>query len=146
MYKTNLPFTYTVNALVFASLLTGKYKEYTLPLSLGVLLTGTVSAQLYPEGIAKKYGHSIQTVKIADIFTHWLPAYLLYKSTNNRVRTHHMIVAIVLPLLYFSYQYKTQQMVDPIKHMMATYPGVPLWVFFLYFVGVKNNEINLRLI
>lgn len=140
-HKTNLPFTYSMNALAFASLISGKHKEYTLPLTLGALLTGTVSAQVYPEGIAKKYNHSIQTVKIADIFAHWLPAYLLYKSTKGKVRSHHMITAILLPLLYFSYQYKTQRVVNPIKHMMATYPGVPFWVFTLYLGGVSLPKI-----
>ena len=141
MNETNLPFTYTMDTLAFASLLSGKYKEYTLPLSLGALLTGTLSAQLYPEGIAKKYGHSIQVVKIVDIFAHWLPAWLLYKSTKGKVRSHHMITAVVLPMLYFSYQYKTQKVVNPIKHMMTTYPGVPFWVFALYLGGVSLPNI-----
>lgn len=141
MNETNLPFTYSVNVLAFASLISGKHKEYTLPLSFGALLTGTLSAQVYPKGIAQKYGHSIQTVKIADVMAHWLPAYLLYKSTKGKVRSHHMVCAVVLPLLYFSYQYKTQRVVNPIKHMMATYPGVPFWVFALYLGGVSLPNI-----
>ena len=141
MNETNLPFTYSVNVLAFASLISGKHKEYALPLTLGALLTGTVSAHVYPEGIAKKYGHPIETVKFADVMAHWLPAYLLYKNTKGKVRSHHMITAIVLPLLYFSYQYKTQRVVNPIKHMMATYPGVPFWVFTLYLGGVSLPNI-----
>ena len=139
--KTNIPFTYIVNTLAFASILSGNHKEYALPISMGALLSGSISAQFYPEGISKKYGLSIPTIQAGDILVHWLPAYLLYKSTKGKVRSHHMFAAIVLPLLYFSYQYKTQRVVNPIKHILNTYPGVPFWVFALYTGGVSLPKI-----
>ncbi len=139
--KTNLPFTHVINMLAFASYLSGKHKEYILPMSLGALFTGSISAQIYPDGMSKKYGLSTHVLKVGDILTHWLPAYILFKSTKNKVNSHHMITAVVLPLLYFSYQYKTRQVVNPIKHLLETYPGVPLWVFALYLGGVSLTKI-----
>lgn len=139
--STNLPFTYIINAIGFANLITNRNNEYILPMSLGALFTGSMVAHKYPEGVSKKYNFSLSTVKLGDVFAHWLPAYIFHRTTKNKVRSHHMLIAVLSPLLYFSYKYKTQQVVDPIKHLMATYPGVPFWVFTLYLGGVSLPNI-----
>lgn len=135
-----MPFTHIINAVVAASLITGRYKEYTFPMSLGALFTGSMISQMYPNGLSSKYGLSVSTIQIADVFTHWLPAYLIYKNTN-KVRFHHMVFGMVVPLLYFSYKYKSHKMVHPLKHLMETYPGVPFWVFTLYIGGVLFPKV-----
>lgn len=141
MKDTNIPFTHVINALAVASLATNRHQEYILPMSLGALFTGSVSAQVFPEGIAKKYGLSVSAVKMADVFAHWLPAYLLFRSTKNKVHSHHMLTATLAPLLYFSFKYKALEPTHPVKHIMATYPGVPFWVFTLYLGGVSFSRV-----
>lgn len=140
MKDTNIPFTHVINALAIASLASKQHQEYILPMSLGALFTGSVSAQVFPDGIAKKYGLSVPAVKMADVFAHWLPAYLLIRSTKKKVRSHHMLVATLAPLVYFSFKYKTLETAHPVKHIMATYPGVPFWVFTLYLGGVISTQ------
>jgi hypothetical protein len=132
---TNLPFTYVKNILVLGSLMINKYHEFILPMSLGTLLTGTIVAHGFPCGVSKKYNLSLSMIRIGDVLMHWIPLILMLVYTSGKVSISQSLIAIVLPLLYFSYKYKTCQVVNPKNHIMETYPDVPLWVFFMYMGG-----------
>ena len=74
-------------------------------------------------------------IRIGDVLMHWIPLILMLVYTSGKVSISQSLIAIVLPLLYFSYKYKTCQVVNPKHHIMETYPDVPLWVFFMYMGG-----------
>lgn len=139
--ECNVPFTNVINGVILISALMGKQNMF-LPVSIGVLCTGSTMAQLYPEGISKKYKKSIKLLRIADVFVHWLPALYLIHTTKRRTPRSHVALAMCVPLMYFSFGFRRDglpRLNEPFGNMMRTYPGVPAWVFSLYVAGALGT-------
>lgn len=138
---TNPPLTFVINIMSITSIIAG-HPEMMFPTIIGTLATGSVISHLFPKGIADKYTRGdVSQVKMADIGFHWFPAitlYLLYRS--KKLNNRHVVMALALPLLYFSVQHTKNdiRLANPLKHLQETYPGVPLWVFSLYGAGALS--------
>ena len=137
----NVPFTNVINGIILLSALMGKQNIF-LPVSIGVLCAGTTMAQLYPEGISKKYKKSVSLLRVADLFVHWLPALVLLHTTRRRATPFHVAVSMCVPLMYFSLGFKKDSppsLKEPFGNMLDTYPNVPRWVFALYVAGALGT-------
>lgn len=139
--ECNVPFTNVINGVILLSALRRKQHMF-LPVSIGVLCAGSAMAQLYPEGISKKYKKSVEMLRIADVFVHWLPALYLLHTTKRLAPRSHLALAMCVPLLYFSVGFRRDgppRVKEPFRNMTRTYPGVPPWVFALYVAGALGT-------
>lgn len=133
MTSSKIPFTYFLNCVNFVSLLTNT-SEYVCPANFGMFLAGTVIAQIYPDGIAKKQNISVDLVRKSDNFIHLLPMLMMcYKSKH--VKNKHVMVSLLLPLVYFGVNLNELKFENPITTLKNTYPGVPLEVHSMYSIG-----------
>lgn len=136
-----IPFTYIVNICSLMSVMCNK-SEYLFPANMGALFAGSLMSQVYPKRIATKYNLSTTTVKVGDIFLHWLPVIYMYYNTN-RIRKKHLIFSSIFPVIYFLSHVENSSQIS-IKHTISnlkkTYPGVPLYVFSFYYVGLLFSK------
>ena len=138
---TNPPLTFIINVMNITALITGT-SETMIPANFGAVASGGIIAHFYTKETAKKYTNGNQTkVRLADLAFHWFPAIALYSLNRKRIKRKHATMAMVLPLVYFSVKHDNNnvRLVNPIKHLQETYPGVPLWVFSLYAVGAMAS-------
>ena len=132
--SSKIPFTYFLNCVNFFSLLTNT-SEYVCPANFGMFLAGTIIAQIYPDGIAKKQNISVDLVRKSDNFIHLLPMLMMcYKSKD--IKKKHVLFSIILPLIYFGVNLNELKFENPIITLRRTYPGVPLEVHSMYGIGV----------
>lgn len=142
----NVPFTNVINSIILLSALRGKQGIF-LPVSVGVLCAGSTMAQLYPEGISKKYNKSVSLLRFADLFVHWIPAFILLHTTKRRSTPTHAAIALCAPLLFFSIGFRRDgppTLKEPFGNMLKTYPDVPRWVFALYVLGALGTPVLQR--
>lgn len=135
---TNPPLTFLINVMNIAAMITGT-SETMIPANLGAVAAGSIITQCFTKEIAKKYTNGNETkVRLSDIVFHLFPAIVLYSLYRHKVKSKHAVMAIVLPFIYFLVKHDNNNvgLVNPIKHIQDTYPGVPIWVFFMYAVGV----------
>lgn len=138
---TNPPLTFVINVMNIATMITGT-PETMIPVNVGAVASGSIITQFYTKEMAKKYTNSNETkVRLGDIIFHWFPALTLYSLYHKRIKVKHATMAMVLPLVYFSVKHDKNnvRLVNPIRHLQETYPGVPLWVFSLYAVGAMAS-------
>ena len=131
----NPPLTFIINLMNCAAFIGGGSLEMMTPINVAAAIPGTLISQLYPKKLSEKYTNGNETVlRIGDVFIHWLPATILFNRYKHKVKNRHVLMAMILPGLYFSFKQKKGEfgITDPIKHLKETYPGVPLWVFSIY--------------
>lgn len=134
---TNPPLTFVINVMNIAAMITGT-PETMIPANFGAVAAGSIITQFYTKEMAKKYTNGDETkVKLTDLAFHWIPAITLYSLYRKRIRGKHAVMAIVLPLIYFAVKHDKNnvRIVNPVRHLQETYPGVPLWVFSMYAAG-----------
>lgn len=132
-----IPFTCVVNICSLMSVVCNK-SEYLFPANMGALFAGSLMSQVYPKRIATKYNLSTTTVKVGDIFLHWLPVIYMYHNTKH-IRKKHLIFSSIFPIIYFLSHVENSRQISvkhTISNLQKTYPGVPLYVFSFYYVGI----------
>lgn len=133
----NPPVTYVVNLMNFCTLISG-YSRMMVPTNLAILIPASIMSHFKQGFLAKRYleGRS-ELMPWVDFCTHWLPtAFIITHNRRKRIRRRDVMVAALLPWLYFSMGQKSKNkffFVNPISHLMNVYPGVPLSIFFCYY-------------
>lgn len=138
---TNPPLTFVINVMNIAAMITGT-PETMIPANVGAVAAGSIITQFYTKEMAKKYTNGNEAkVRLTDLAFHWFPAFVLYSLYRKRIKGKHATMAIALPLVYFAVKHDKNnvRLVNPIRHLQETYPGVPLWVFSLYAVGAMAS-------
>lgn len=136
-----IPFTCVVNICSLLSVVCNK-SEYLFPANMGTLFAGSLMSQFYPKKIAKKYNLSTVTIQITDVFIHWLPLIYMYHNTKY-VRRKHLAFSSVFPIIYFLSHVENASCISvkrTIENLQKTYPGVPLYVFAFYYVGILCSK------
>ena len=111
-----------------------------LPVVMGVWATGVVITYFYSKKLREQYGISRSTMANADLRGHWIPfigilsIYLITHQKTDTLNTTYIAVALtalilatVLPLVYFCSKKKSPTQI---------YPGVPKGIFSLYVIPV----------
>lgn len=138
---TNPPLTFVINVMNIAAMITGT-PETMIPANVGAVAAGCIITQFYTKEMAKKYTNGNETkMRLTDIAFHWFPALALYSLYRKRIKGKHATMAIALPLVYFAVKHDKNnvRLVNPVRHLQETYPGVPLWVFSLYAAGAMAS-------
>lgn len=120
--------------------------ETMVPANFGAVTAGSIMSQFYTKEMAEKYSNGNETkVRLNDFASHWFPALVLYSLYHKKVNNRHLVMALSLPLMYFSVKHDKNnvRLVNPVKHLQETYPGVPIWVFSMYAIGaVLSTKVN----
>jgi hypothetical protein len=71
---------------------------------------------------------------------HWIPSIILaVHNRKKRIRKRDISFAAMLPWIYFSMGQKKTNcyfFVNPIRHLQEVYPGVPLRIFWIYYLSL----------
>lgn len=133
----NPPLTYYVNIMNLCTLISG-YSRMMVPINLSILLPASIMSHFRRDLLAKKYLEGKEgLLPIVDLCTHWLPSTLILAvNRKKRIRRRDVMVGAILPWVYFSMGQKTKSkfhFVNPVGHLLAVYPGVPMCVFSMYY-------------
>jgi hypothetical protein len=155
----NPPLTFFLNMMTAFSLVSGN-STMMIPANVATLLPGVLMSNRYNIGLSKKYlGGKKSVLKYIDVATHWIPTLLVllvnrkerineFVVINKRIKKRDYALASLLPWVYFTIGNKPDGsfgMRNPIKHVSETYPGVPIWVFSLWYVGIAfTRKLQVR--
>lgn len=136
----NPPLTFVVNIMNLSTFLCN-CSRIMVPVNLALLLPATIMSHTHKRILSEKYleGNSKWLPSI-DIAVHWIPSLVLtLYNRNKRLRKRDISFAATLPWLYFCMGQKKKNkyfFVNPITHLQHVYPGVPLRIFWIYYLSL----------
>ena len=153
----NPPITYFINMMNAVTLIGGGDSTIMIPTNMATILPGFFMSNIFNKGLSKKYlAGDTYKLKYIDIATHWIPTILLLLSNRTRrinefvvaerrVKKRHYAIATLLPWIYFTVGNRSNGsfgLRNPIRHLVETYPGVPFWVFPMWYVGIACTNAS----
>ena len=150
----NPPLTYFINMMTAFTLIGGD-PTMMIPTNMATLLPGFLMSNKFNKGLSKKHlAGDRNKLKYIDIAAHWIPTLILLLSNRTqrinefvliekRIKTRYYATASLLPWIYFTLGNRSDGsfgLRNPIKHLVETYPGVPLWVFPMWYVGIACTK------